>query len=522
MTNTMTKTQSSSTSTDSQDESLEAEKRRIWRNVLALGVAFMVHFTAFWGASNLQSSVNAEAGLGTITLAAIYASLLLSNILLPAMVIKWLGIKWTIVVSLLTYTPFMLAQMHPRFFTMVPAGLAIGLGGGPLWCAKCTYLSVAAQAYARLGGASTEQGGATQATADRVVTRFFGVFFMFYSCSQVWGNLISSAVLSTGGDELLSNATSTSIFANSSTSTNNLDIVLAACGANFCPNNVVTTATADSTGPVLAPPSPGKIRTIALIYLACMLFAAGLVVVAVDPSDRYDKNRKSEEKKGPSGVKLLAVTLKQLGDLKQLLILPITMFIGAEQAFLAADYTAAFVSCSWSVSMVGFVMVAFGVCDAVASAVVGGIARTLGRPPLVCLALALHAALIITLLVWRPTADRPIPFFVIAGLWGVCDALWLVQINSLSGTMFPGKEEAAYSNFRLWESTGSVLTYAISPYLCTESIVYWLLVLLLVGSTGYAAVEWMERDLWYPGRGRRKVQIVSKNRRTDHVESSVD
>nr|CAI5860263.1 unnamed protein product [Callosobruchus analis] len=193
MTNTMTKTQSSSTSTDSQDESLEAEKRRIWRNVLALGVAFMVHFTAFWGASNLQSSVNAEAGLGTITLAAIYASLLLSNILLPAMVIKWLGIKWTIVVSLLTYTPFMLAQMHPRFFTMVPAGLAIGLGGGPLWCAKCTYLSVAAQAYARLGGASTEQGGATQATADRVVTRFFGVFFMFYSCSQVWGNLISSA-----------------------------------------------------------------------------------------------------------------------------------------------------------------------------------------------------------------------------------------------------------------------------------------------------------------------------------------
>nr|CAI5860267.1 unnamed protein product [Callosobruchus analis] len=359
----------------------------------------MVHFTAFWGASNLQSSVNAEAGLGTITLAAIYASLLLSNILLPAMVIKWLGIKWTIVVSLLTYTPFMLAQMHPRFFTMVPAGLAIGLGGGPLWCAKCTYLSVAAQAY----------GGATQATADRVVTRFFGVFFMFYSCSQVWGNLISSAA-------------SSSIFANSSTSTNNLDIVLAACGANFCPNNV-------STGPVLAPPSPAKIRTIALIYLACMLFAAGLVVVAVDPSDRYDKNRKSEEKKGPSGVKLLAVTLKQLGDLKQLLILPITMFIGAEQAFLAADYTAAFVSCSWSVSMVGFVMVAFGVCDAVASAVAGGIARTLGRPPLVCLALALHAALIIALLVWRPTADRPIPFFVIAGLWGVCDALWLVQIN---------------------------------------------------------------------------------------------
>lgn len=25
---------------------------------------------------------------------------------------------------------------------MIPAGLIVGLGGGPLWCAKCTYLSV--------------------------------------------------------------------------------------------------------------------------------------------------------------------------------------------------------------------------------------------------------------------------------------------------------------------------------------------------------------------------------------------
>lgn len=35
--------------------------------------------------------------------------------------------------------------------------------------------------------------------------------------------------------------------------------------------------------------------------------------------------------------------MKQLANPYQILILPITMFIGAEQAFLAADYTA--VSC---------------------------------------------------------------------------------------------------------------------------------------------------------------------------------
>jgi hypothetical protein len=64
------------------------EKIRINRNILVLGFAFMVQFTAFHGAANLQSSVNSDAGAGTFTLAAIYFSLILSNILLPAVVIK--------------------------------------------------------------------------------------------------------------------------------------------------------------------------------------------------------------------------------------------------------------------------------------------------------------------------------------------------------------------------------------------------------------------------------------------------
>lgn len=74
--------------TDEKEEFGTGESQRIWRNVLIIGFAFMIHFTAFWGASNLQSSVNSEAALGTFTLAAIYASLILSNIFLPALVIR--------------------------------------------------------------------------------------------------------------------------------------------------------------------------------------------------------------------------------------------------------------------------------------------------------------------------------------------------------------------------------------------------------------------------------------------------
>jgi hypothetical protein len=65
-----------------------SEKWRIMKNIIVLSLAFMVHFTAFQGASNLQSSVNAAEGLGTVSLATIYFSLILSNVFLPVVMIR--------------------------------------------------------------------------------------------------------------------------------------------------------------------------------------------------------------------------------------------------------------------------------------------------------------------------------------------------------------------------------------------------------------------------------------------------
>lgn len=42
---------------------------------------------------------------------------------------------------------------------------------------------------------------------------------------------------------------------------------------------------------------------------------------------------------GMSGLKLLTATLNMLKKKRQLLMLPITMFIGLEEAFLAVDFT---------------------------------------------------------------------------------------------------------------------------------------------------------------------------------------
>lgn len=74
--------------TNDSEEFEQGENLRIWKNVLVLGFAFMLHFTAFWGASNLQSSINSDEALGTFTLSAIYSSLIISNIFLSSFVIE--------------------------------------------------------------------------------------------------------------------------------------------------------------------------------------------------------------------------------------------------------------------------------------------------------------------------------------------------------------------------------------------------------------------------------------------------
>jgi hypothetical protein len=49
--------------------------------------------------------------------------------------------------------------------------------------------------------------------------------------------------------------------------------------------------------------------------------------------------------------------------------------------------------------------------------------------------------------------------YVLAALWGAADAIWQTQINALYGVLFAKNEEAAFSNYRLWESLGFLFAF---------------------------------------------------------------
>ncbi|CAH1179496.1 unnamed protein product [Phaedon cochleariae] len=437
------------------------EKWRILKNVSAISCAFMIQFTAFQGTANLQSSINATDGLGTVSLSAVYAALVVSCIFVPTFLIKKLTVKWTLCFSLLAYAPYIGAQFYPRFYTLVPAGILVGIGAAPMWASKATYLTQVAGVYAKL----------TDQAVDGIIVRFFGFFFLAWQTAELWGNLISSLVLTnphgSGGHD------------------NETVADYGVCGANFCVSTINSNGNLDR-------PADKEIYEISIIYLGCIVAAVILIALVVDPLSRYGEKQGSGRRNSQvelTPIQLLSATAYQLKKPYQQLLIPITVWIGMEQAFIGADFTQAYVSCALGIPQVGYVMICFGCVNAVCSLLFGSIMKYIGRAPIMGLGVLVHAGLQTWMLLWRPHPNTPFKFFVAAGLWGVGDAVWQTQVNGLYGTLFRRNKEAAFSNYRLWESVGFVIAYAYSTHLCARMKLYVQLSMLLAGFLLYVAVE---------------------------------
>lgn len=83
-------------------------------------------------------------------------------------------------------------------------------------------------------------------------------------------------------------------------------------------------------------------------------------------------------------------------------------------------------------------------------------------------------------------------FFIFPALWGLSDAIWQTQTNGLYGILFEKHEEAAFSNYRLWESLGFVIAFGYSTKLQIYIKLYILLSMLVLSMVTYGAVEYLE------------------------------
>lgn len=106
--------------------STHTKKKLVFKNLIIIGLSWMLLFTAYNSIANLQSSLNTDAGLGTVGLSVTYVAFILSCLLLPTILIKHFGIKWTIFLSQLTYILYVGLNIYPRYYTLIPSAFLLG------------------------------------------------------------------------------------------------------------------------------------------------------------------------------------------------------------------------------------------------------------------------------------------------------------------------------------------------------------------------------------------------------------
>ncbi|KAM8809246.1 protein unc-93 homolog A [Eudromia elegans] len=429
------------------------------KNVLVISFGFLLLFTAYGGLQSLQSSLHSEEGLGVASLSVVYAALILSSMFLPPVLIKKLGCKWTIAGSMCCYITFSLGNFYASWYTLIPTSVILGLGGAPLWSAKCTYLTIAGNSYAEKAGKIGKD----------IINQYFGVFFLVFQSSGVWGNLISSLILgqSSNKEEILEED-------------------LACCGAYDC----MTSDTTNTTGS--AGPSTSLIYTLLGIYTASGVLAVLLIVIFLDQIKSDQAETEREITKTPSFWSTFLATFQQLKDKRQCLLIPLTMYSGFEQGFLAGDYTKTYVTCALGIHYVGFVMICFSATNSLCSLLFGRLSQFTGRKLLFAIATVTNFASIIALLLWKPHPNQLAVFFVFPALWGIADAIWQTQTNGLYGVLFEKSKEAAFANYRLWESVGFVIAFGYSTFLKVYVKLYIVLSVLVVSMVMYGVVEYIE------------------------------
>lgn len=273
-------------------------KRSLW-NLFIFSLTYFLVYTGFWTLSNLQSTMNASQGMGDDSQAVIYICSMLSSVLLPTYTIGKFGCKNILIVGTLICTLNLASNAYLRWETLIPASVLYGLANGPYQSAQTLYIDEMA----------TRFQGTLKDHTEFIMALFFGLFMFFSESTQIWGNLISYYVLkSDRPDQPLGNTTE--------------------CGVHFFPSENDTNANLD-------PPTESQRFILVGVYVLMGILATVILIFCLDPL----KNDLQESKGCRSIVNRFLSAFKFLKNPHQLLLIPLSIYIGMEGPFYSNEVT---------------------------------------------------------------------------------------------------------------------------------------------------------------------------------------
>ncbi|XP_059647012.1 UNC93-like protein 3 [Cornus florida] len=396
------------------------------RDVHLLSWAFLLIFLAYGAAQNLESTVNTEDDLGTISLGILYTSFTFFS-LVASLVVRVLGSKNALILGTTGYWLFIAANLKPSWYTMVPASLYLGFAASIIWVGQGTYLTSTARSHAN--DCNLHEG--------TVIGKFNGEFWGMFASHQFVGNLISLALLrdGTGG------------------STRGTTILF-------------------------------------IVFLCSMTLGTILMCFLHKKDGKGEEGRSSSSVSFYSSVVYLSKSvITPLFDVRMLLIIPLIAYSGLQQAFVWAEFTKDVVKPALGMSGVGGAMAVYGASDAICSLVAGRLTSGLKSVTFIVSGGAfVQAIVLLWLLLFYSTSSGVLSVIyplLMATILGIGDGVFNTQLNALIAMLFKNDTEGAFAQLKLWQSASIAVVFFISPYISLQAMVVVMLAALFVAVVAF-------------------------------------
>lgn len=429
--------------------------------------SFLLVFMAFTATQNLESSINnKDKGLGSLSLGILYTSFTIFSLGAPA-VVKKLGSKNSMLCALSGYWLFVAANLFPSWYSLVPASIFLGFCASILWVGQGSYLAYVAKGHSTFCGLPEEE----------VVGSFSGQFWSLFASSQVLGNLLV------------------------------LSICLLLERGSSHPENMSLSTQRILFGTLLLGLSFGTI--LAFFMRNQPRNSVELFTGELDPDEEETMRGKEGGGRGRGGgggvgggrgaLELAKGAFVLLGERNMVLLVPLLVYSGFQQAFVWNDFTESLITPSLGVRWVGGVMAFYGLSDAMASSVAGNLSSGVDSiSGILGVGFCSQALVLLLLLLGFKSGpdwwEEGGVLFFSAGMWGVGDGILNSQLSSLLSIEFSNQTEGAFAQWRMWQSFGTALTFFLGPYWGFQKKLCTLLVTLVTAAVLFVKIKPKSRE----------------------------
>ncbi|GFQ81536.1 protein unc-93 homolog A [Trichonephila clavata] len=440
------------------------------KNCVILGIAIILCFSGFSALQTLQSSLFPLTGLHSLSILYFFATI---SSLLGPIVDQKIGLNWTFLAVSLMESLYVLVFHFYHPAALIACAIFLGLCLGPTIRVQKSYLS---RNISRLSYV-------TQAMRNKIQQRYLRIFFLTVKSCYFWGHLVATIIMeysgtTDAGDLSFSNSTEGAV-----TMVQRTEV----CYERLCTNGIypteIDTDDVVSSFPII---SPNTTKLFIYVFTPSIVIGFFIVIIFLEKVEVLLEQDPMERS-------LFYQTMRQIRliliDKNVRLALPMLVFIGIEQAFIFGDFTRAYISCALGLQSVSFTMMCLGGAHTLGSIGVHLFSQHFQRPIIMAAGLVCQSGLLMVLWLWTPVQDDAAVFYVIAGGWGLCNAIWETLTLTFLASTFVDDWQAPFCTYYQLQWFGMAISFCISPYLCAEIKILALAIFLAVAIIPYTILE---------------------------------